>query len=242
MTSEMISFGAGVNSVAMTIMLVEDGWTGPIVFADTGSEWPDTYCYLRYFESEWLRPRRLEITTLSPGSQWHQKERDCSLEDYCKRWNILPLLSSRWCSVRWKREPVHAWAKDRGYGVQLLGISADEPRRIRDTPGVLYPLYEDDITRRECQRIIQRAGLEVPVKSGCFFCPGQALVDWRRLYNEHPDLYERAALLEDQASAAHNKKATLDSHKISLREHLERRWAGQMTMDLSEWIPCLCSL
>jgi 3'-phosphoadenosine 5'-phosphosulfate sulfotransferase (PAPS reductase)/FAD synthetase len=239
---EMISFGGGVNSVAMTIMLIEQGWRGPIVFADTGSEWPETYCYMRYFEREWLKPRGLEGTILPPGSAWHQKERDCSLEDYCKRWSILPLLSTRWCSVRWKRDPIHAWAAAHPVDVQLLGISADEPRRIRDDPGVRYPLYEEDITRRECQRIIQRAGLDIPFKSGCFFCPGQALADWRRLYTEHPDLYERAALLEERASAKHNKKATLDSHGISLREHAARRWAGQMQMDLSQWLPCLCSL
>jgi hypothetical protein len=240
--AEMISFGAGVNSAAMAIMLVEQGWQGPIVFADTGSEWPETYCYMRYFETEYLKPRGLEITTLSPGSEWHQKERDCSLFDYCQRWNILPLLSSRWCSVRWKREPVHAWAKAHGYDMQLLGICASEPRRIRDTSGVRYPLYEEDITRRECQRIIQRAGLEIPLKSGCFFCPGQALADWKRLYHEHPDLYENAASLEDQASKAHDKNATLDSHGISLREHARRRWEGQIQMDLSQWMPCLCSL
>lgn len=237
----MISFGGGVNSVAMTIMLVENGWRGPIVFADTGAEWPETYCYLRTFGA-WLRERGLEIVILEPGSEWHQKERDCSLEDYCKRWNILPLLSSRWCSVRWKREPVCAWAAAHGCDVQLLGISASEPRRVRDDPGIRYPLFEEGITRRECQRIIQRAGLPIPLKSGCFFCPGQALADWRRLYHEHPDLYERAAALEDRASKAHKKHAILDSHGISLREHAKRRWEGQMTMDLSEWLPCLCTV
>jgi len=239
--SEMISFGAGVNSVAMTIMLVNDGWRGPIVFADTGSEWPETYCYMRYF-ADWLQLRGLTITRLEPGSEWHQKERDCSLYDYCQRWAILPLLSSRWCSVRWKREPVHAWTNGHGYDVQLLGISADEPRRIRDTPGTRYPLYEEGITRRECQRIIQQAGLDIPLKSGCFFCPGQALADWWRLYHEHPDLYKQAAQLEDQASAKHNKSATLDPHGISLQEHAARRWEGQTQMDLSEWLPCICTL
>jgi len=239
--SEMISFGAGVNSVAMTIMLVNDGWRGPIVFADTGSEWPETYCYMRVFDV-WLKPRGLEITRLMPGSQWHQPERDCSLEEYCERWSILPLLATRWCSVRWKREPVHAWAEAHGYDVQLLGICADEPRRVRDTPGIRYPLYEEGITRRECQRIIGQEGLDIPLKSGCFFCPGQALADWRRLYHGHPDLYERAARLEDSASEKHDKVATLDTHGISLREHARRRWEGQMQMDLSAWLPCLCSV
>ena len=106
----------------------------------------------------------------------------------------------------------------------------------------IYPLYEEDITRKECQRIIQRAGLPVPFKSGCFFCPGQSLDSWKRLYYEHPDLYEAAARLEENAGHKHKKHATLDPHGITLREHAKRRWKGQMQMDLSQWMPCLCTL
>jgi hypothetical protein len=144
--------------------------------------------------------------------------------------------------VEWKRNPLIAWGDEYGYYVQLLGISADEPRRIRDDPAVRYPLYEEDITRLECRRIIQREGLDLPIKSGCFFCPGQNLAEWRRLYYDHPDLYERAALLEDRASERHNKKATLDTNGFTLREHARRRWEGQMEMDLSAWLPCACRL
>ncbi|HUW14050.1 MAG TPA: hypothetical protein VM537_30275 [Anaerolineae bacterium] len=240
--TEMVSFGAGVNSTAMVVMLVNDGWRGPIVFADTSAEWPETYCWMRTFEDQWLKPRGLEITRLSPGSEWHQAERNCSLEDYCKRWGIIPLLATRWCSVRWKREPLNAWGEAHGYTVRLLGFSGEEHRRIKDAPDERYPLYEAGVSRRECQHIIERQGLPIPFKSGCFFCPGQALADWRRLYTEHPELYARAAQLEDIASEKHNKKATLDPHGISLREHAERRWEGQMTMDLTQWLPCLCSL
>jgi len=242
--TEMLSFGGGVNSAAMTILLVDEGWRGPIVFADTSAEWPETYCWMRMFEDQWLKPRGLEITRLSPGSEWHNARRDCSLEDYCLRIGLIPLLSMRWCSIEWKRVPIWGWAAEHGCDMQLLGMSAEEHRRIRDNPGVRYPLYEEGITRRECQRIIERAGLPVPLKSGCFFCPGQALADWQRLYHEHPDLYERAALMEDNATRHRRNKsiATLDSHGISLREHAKRRWQGQMTMDLTQWLPCLCSL
>jgi len=242
--SEMISFGAGVNSIAMTIMLVEQGWRGPIVFGDTGGEWPETYCYMRTFADQWLRPRGLEITRLEPGSEWHGREAQEPLENYCLRIGLIPLLSVRWCSIRWKRKPIWAWAAARGFDMQLLGMSAEEHRRIRDNPNVRYPLYEEGISRRECQRIIGRANLPIPLKSGCFFCPGQALADWQRLYHEHPDLYERAALMEDNATRHRRNKsiATLDPHGISLRQHAARRWEGQMTMDLSQWLPCLCSL
>jgi hypothetical protein len=242
-TGEMISFGAGVNSVAMTIMLVNDGWRGPIVFADTGGEHPETYCYLEYF-GRWLAERGMEITVLDAGLELHGKKMQGPLEDYCLRVGIIPLLSTRWCSLRWKRNPCIAYRDKHNLDRDLLGISASEPRRIHDDPRRAYPLYEADVTRKECYRIIQREGLDLPVRSSCFFCPGQNLAEWRRLYHDHPDLYERAALLEDNATAhrRNGKTATLDSHGISLREHARRRWEGQMEMDLSAWLPCACSL
>jgi len=65
--TEMASFGAGVNSVAMIVMLVKAGWRGPIVFSNTGGEHPETYCYMEYF-GQWLAKHGLEITQLSPAT------------------------------------------------------------------------------------------------------------------------------------------------------------------------------
>ena len=240
--SEMISFGAGVNSVAMTIMLAEQGWRGPIVFADTGGEHPDTYCYLTYFEKEYLRPRGLEITRLMPGSEYHSNKAQLPLEEYCLQAGIIPLLAVRWCSVEWKRDPLKKWAEKHDIDIHLLGISASEPQRERDDPTVRYPLIDESIHRPECRRIIQGAGFLVPRKSGCFFCTGQALAGWRTLYFEYPELYERAIAMEDNASERCQKWATLDPHGISLRQHIERRWQGQTQMDLSQWLPCACRL
>jgi len=244
---EMISFGGGVNSVAMTIMLVEQGWRGPIVFADTGGEWPETYCYLRTFE-DWLEPHGLSITRVSVAT--HPELYDDkrlgglvdTLEGYCLHRGIIPLLAVRWCTVEFKRTPLENWREAHDIGRTLLGISASEPRRIRDDPNVRYPLWQNAITRGECRRIIQEAGLPQPIKSGCFFCPGQRLDNWQRLYHEHRDLYERAIAIEDNASESNQKWATLDPHGISLRQHAKKRWNGQTRMDFTEWLPCLCSL
>lgn len=246
--AEMISFGAGVNSVAMAIMLVNEGWRGPIVFADTGGEWPETYCYLEYFQREFLERHGLKVTTVLPKTHtalYDDKRLGTladTLEEYCLKRGVIPLLAVRWCSMQFKRNPLENWRKASGIDRACLGISASEPQRKRDDLAVRYPLVEQGITRGECRRIIQRAGLDQPIKSGCFFCPGQNLDNWRRLYHDHPDLYERAIALEDNASERCQKWATLDTHGISLRQHAKRRWQGQMQMDLSAWLPCVCRL
>lgn len=250
--SEMVSFGAGVNSVAMTIMLVEGGWRGPIVFADTGAEHPETYCYIEYFEREYLKPRGLGVTRLLPGSEYHArgKKGTLTLEGYCLHAGLIPLLAMRWCSIAYKRQPCLVWMADHDMDMQLLGISSDEPRRVRyDDSGKRYPLVEATINRSECKRIIQRAGLDAPRKSGCFFCPGQTLGQWRSLFYNQPDLFERALALEDNATSRRRSGgvASFDPGGRPLREHIVSRYEGpmkerQMQMDLSQWLPCACRL
>ena len=215
--------------------------------ADTGGEHPETYCYLEYFD-KWLADYGLEVTLISPAT--HAELYDAkrlgglanTLEEYCLKRGIIPLLAVRWCSVQFKRTPLENWRERHGFDRTLLGISASEPKRERDDPAVIYPLIERGIHRPECRRIIQRAGLEVPRKSGCFFCPGQRIAEWRQLYFDYPELYERAIALEDNASKHRQKWATLDPHGISLRQHRKRRWEGQIQMDLTQWLPCACRL
>jgi 3'-phosphoadenosine 5'-phosphosulfate sulfotransferase (PAPS reductase)/FAD synthetase len=237
--SEMISFGGGVNSVAMTILLVNEGWRGPIVFADTGGEHPETYCYMEYF-GKWLEKRGMGITHLEPGSECHNGRAIVTLENYCRLAGLVPFMAARWCSREWKRGPLERWRKKIAHEVTLIGFCADEPRRFRDDPAVRYPL--ENVTRGECARIIRAEGLEVPPKSSCFFCPMQSNAEWKRLAFEHPDLYERAAQLERNATEKRGKWITLDASEVSLDQMRERRWEGQAEMDLSEWLPCLCAL
>jgi len=243
--NEMISFGGGVNTIAMTIILCEEGWRGPIVFADTMAEKPETYCYMDYFERDFLKPRNLEITRLLPGSEYHDHGTQEALESYCLRIKIIPLLTVRWCSIRWKRRPILAYREKHGIVRDLLGISADEPGRVRyNDESKVYPLVERGINRDECRRIIRHAGLEIPPRSSCFFCPGQTIGEWRELYYNHPDLYERACMMEDTATS--NRKTNLIAYLRPsgppLRELAASRWQGQERMDLSRWLPCACTL
>ncbi len=242
-----ISYGAGVNSTALAILLVNEGWRGEIVFADTGAEWPETYCYLDYFEREWLAPRGLSVTRLGPEWRDEKRARDVpGLIEYCESYAILPFPGMRWCTRRFKLascEKFHA-------GDYLLGIAADESHRQPDKP---RPLVDRGITREGCIDIIQAEGLDVPQKSGCYVCPFQRQDQWRQLWRLHPELIERVARLEELATARMRKKgkmrkATLDPDgKITIRQRImafeHQIELPGIDMDaLQRFKPCMCGL
>lgn len=236
----MLSFGAGVNSVALAILLINNGWRGEIVFADTGCEWPETYCYIDYFENKWLRPRGFEIVRLK-GLPWQKKGRmGESLIEYCEKLAIIPIMAVRWCTVEWKVEPIARYSSGREV---ILGIAADEAHRQK---GRICPLVEWGVTREDCKKIIASEGLVIPPKSGCYICPFQPNGRLKALLELHPDLYERAARLERAAAAKSGKNTTLDPRGISLdekRAQFERQL--ELFVDenkFEEYMPCVCTL
>lgn len=256
----MISFGCGVNSVAMVIMLVEDGWTGPIVFADPGAEDPDTYCYLEYFQREYLVSRGLEVIQLSPKThpELYCPSYRMTLIEKCDLKRIVPIMFLRWCTAEYKRTPLIRWTKRQGFDRQLLGIAWDERRRAKAArkKGLdrEYPLVDYEIGRPGCVAIIEQAGLAVPPKSGCWFCPFQRISDWRRLYELRRDLWDRAEEMDEVAMATMRERHPVDpfkgqlayQHGVSLRQ-MREAWEMQMELPLMptrmyEYQMCECRL
>jgi len=211
---DIISYGGGVNSTAMTILLVQEGWRGPILYGETGAEWPETDVFVGVFNS-WLVERGLEITTV--GAAWRRPSMRLSLPEHCKERRTIPLRWPRWCTSHYKVYPIAKWMKAHGYTGKLLGISAEESQRCKKEQ---RPLCDRGIDRKGCVEIIEAAGLPVPVRSRCWFCPMQPKAAWRELWDKHPDLYAQASAIELGASPRKSgRRATLDpSGKITLAE------------------------
>jgi len=241
--ADILSFGGGVNSVALAIMAIKDGWSGEIVFYDTGCEWPETLCYMAYFE-EWLSQFGLTINRISNTTY----KSGLSLIDYCEYARIIPLAANRWCTVEYKVKPGLAWAAGRS---QMIGIAADEAWR---QPDAIRPLVDAGISREGCIEIIQAEGLDVPQKSGCYICPNQSNSQWHELWRRHPDLFERVARLEESAVRNARQKGhrsvnvTLDPHgKITMRQR-QLAYESQITLpeiDMDELLrfkPCMCTV
>jgi len=197
-----VSYGAGTNSVAVLVGMVERGIKPDcILFADTGGELPETYTHIEWMQ-RWLKLLDYpEITTVKV----HQPSKYGSLEAMCLANKILPSVAYGFksCSVQYKIEPMTRKLKqlypDSAVD-EFVGIDSGESHRAKDIDGKVYPLIEWGWDRDDCIEAIDRAGIPRPGKSSCFFCPNSRVTEIKRLAELHPELYIRAIQMEDNAN------------------------------------------
>ena len=213
----VVSFGGGTNSTAMIIgMYLHKIPIDLILFADPGAEQPHTYEFIQTF-NVWLEKHGLPIIT--PVFYTDKGGNRMTLEEECLRSHALPSIAYGFkkCSLKHKigtqekscnnyppcREE---WAAGRRV-YKYIGYDAGETRRIQhaapaDEANKKYknPLYEWGWDRSECVRVIERAGLPKPGKSSCFFCPSMKKKEIQALWEDYPELFQRAIDLEHNAA------------------------------------------
>lgn len=140
---------------------------------------------------------------------------------------------SRSCTADFKtrvieRELIRRGATEDNPALVGLGISVDEAERAspgRDPRSLVqirtYPLLERSpldpyspglrLTRTMCREVIADAGLPVPPKSACWFCPFHDADAWRGLRRDTPELFERACGIERRLS-----ESTADGRPVFL--------------------------
>lgn len=215
----VVSYGGGVNSIAMLIGFVDRGiHPDAIVFSDTRGEKPETYAYLRDVLPPWLaRVGFPPLTVVSRADFGRSHTGDRSLEEECLRLGTLPSRAYGYgtCADKWKIDPFKYWAQTweparaawaTGRLVaRAIGYDAGEAHRIghdRDSGyGKVYPLLEWLWDREDCEEACACAGLPVPPKSACFYCPSSHKEEVLELAVKHPDLLQRALSIEHAAMA-----------------------------------------
>jgi hypothetical protein len=192
----VLSYGAGVNTTALMILLVENNMPfDEAVFADTGGELPETYEYIGVART-FMRKHGKSLTVV--------KSKTGSLYDTCIRRRVTPSKMWRWSTRDYKITPIYAYYRSLGQHIyEYLGIAYDEIERMKEStePYVtsLFPLVDLQVTRDGCIDIIERAGLPLPIKSGCYFCPFNNADRWREIYEVHPELFQMAVDLEENS-------------------------------------------
>jgi len=217
----VISYGGGVQSTALLVL----AGTGRLdvdaaLFANVGddSEHPATVAYVRDVAIPWAAGRGLDVHEL------HRHRRDGSVETLWGRLmkegsRSLPIpvrMSSgapgtRSCTANFKIEVIGRWLKEHGAtpaapAEVCIGFSTDEVerasnRRPRPYEVPVHPLLDLGLDRSACMGVIRRAGLPVPRKSACFFCPFHDRRAWAEQRRDEPELWARSVELESTLNA-----------------------------------------
>lgn len=202
-----LSYGGGTNSAAIVVELIKRGFAPPdvILFADTGAEQPHTYESIKTMSVYAVANGYPEITVV----RVHQPSKKGGIYEYCTANRMLPAIAygHKSCSVIFKIEPQNKYINER-FGnvrhIRIVGFDYDEIHRAAKEPPVnqvcWYPLIEWEMGRAECVESIANAGLPLPGKSSCFFCPNNRPHEIKLMAQRHPDLAAKAIALEDFAA------------------------------------------
>lgn len=211
----IISYGGGVQSTALVVLAVGGRVNAEAaLFANVGddSERKRTLDYVRDIATPWAAARGFPIHEL------RRQRRDGSFDTLrqhlarSKRSIDIPVRmadtgapGNRKCSPMFKRSVVARWLRDNADlpADVMIGFSIDEIERVgrqRDD-GVqhsVYPLLDLGLNRSGCEQVIRDAGLPVPSKSACYFCPYHRPQTWAEMRRDEPDEFAAAQVLEDE--------------------------------------------
>lgn len=263
MSLRLFSNGGGVQSIAALVLSAQGVIDYPVhVFSNVGAkaENPETLRYVHEVAIPYAEKHGIEFVVTE--RRFVKGERAGQPEDLYDRLTKegsrsipIPLRMNgngapgrRSCTVDFKIKVLSRFARERGATKDEparvgLGISLDEFERMRTDSGeayqvLEYPLIDLRLTRDGCAALIARAGLPVPPKSSCYFCPFHRPSVWMQLRIEQPDLFEKAADLEETL----NKRLTaLGKDPVWLTRFLKplrEAIAPQTMMDFDEFDAC----
>jgi 3'-phosphoadenosine 5'-phosphosulfate sulfotransferase (PAPS reductase)/FAD synthetase len=190
----VLALSGGKDSSALAVYMRTKDIDMEYVFCDTGEELQETYDYIYRLQSY-----------LGKKIDWLKTEKD--FKYFLDLYNgVLPDASTRWCTRMLKLKPYEEYLGDDEV-ISYVGIRADEAHRkgyVSSKPNIktVFPFIEDNIDLAGVNKILKESGLGFPEyynwrsRSGCYFCFFQQKREWLGLYQNHPDLFEKAAAYE----------------------------------------------
>ena len=257
MSLRYFSFGGGVQSMAVLVLAAQGKLRyDQFLFANVGhdSENPATLLYLENYARPYADEHDVDLVELH-HTRYGKPETLLGHIRRSERSLPLPVRMSngapgrRTCTSDFKIEVIARYQKQRGAtpdapAVAALGISVDEWQRARTDSGIAwqvleYPLLDLRMNRRDCTKVIEEAGLPVPPKSSCWFCPFHSRGEWLRMKREEPEQFQRAVELE---RLLNERRARLGRDEIYLHasaQPLEHAVGDQYAFEFDESdMPC----
>lgn len=192
-TRHILCLSGGKDSTALAIYMRDRIQDMEYVFCDTDKELRETYDYLNRVEA-FLGKKIVRLNAKAGFDHW--------LEVFG---GYLPSPQMRWCTKMLKLKPFEAYVGDDPV-MSYVGLRADEDRvgyiSTKENIRAVFPFKEDGIDYAGVIKILKDSGIGLPpylkwrTHSGCFFCFFQRSIEWVRLLENHPDLFEEAMKYE----------------------------------------------
>lgn len=218
----VFSFGGGVQSHAVMVLQSQHLITpyDYFVFSNVGhdSENPATLEYIERYTKPFAAAHGIPFVEVQKIRRGGEQDTLLGFIERTQRAIPIPARMSngapgkRTCTETFKIAVVDRWIKKQNFSHAIigLGISLDEFSRMRgeewtNTRGKKslgfwrrreHPLIDMRITRQQCTTLIARAGIPIPPKSSCFFCPFTRRAEWVEMRREKPTLFEEAVRIE----------------------------------------------
>jgi hypothetical protein len=205
-----VSHGGGRQTTAMLVLAAQGEIDFPLfVFANVGddSENPATLRYLREVAMPYAAAHGIELVErrriLRDGSE------RTLLQEIEGQDRSIPIparmgaggFGRKKCTDRFKIAVVRRELRRRGATADdpatvAIGISTDEIERADAGPGPdpkdptrirVYPLLDLGLSKQDCLKLVAEAGLPIPPKSACSFCPMHDRETWRRQRRADPE-------------------------------------------------------
>lgn len=184
----------GKDSTALALYMRDRIPEMEYVFCDTDKELPETYEYLNRVEA-FLGKKIIRLNATAGFDHW--------LDVFG---GYLPSPQMRWCTKQLKLKPFEHYVGE-GNVISYVGLRADEDRigyiSTKSNIKAVFPFKEDGIDFAGVMKILEDSGIGLPpyldwgrTHSGCYFCFFQRPIEWVRLLERHPDLFEESMKYE----------------------------------------------
>lgn len=219
----VLSLSGGKDSAALAIYMRDRVPDMEYIFSDTRKELKETYEYLERIE-DYL------------GTRVHRLNAELGFDHWLDVYGgMIPSNHRRWCTKMLKLKPFEAFVGDDPV-LNYVGLRADENRSgyISHKPNItpLYPFQQDGLKLADIEEILRVSGVGMPpytkwgrTRSGCFFCFYQQKIEWVRLKETYPDLYEQAKAYEQVYEGSGNTFTWSERESLSELERPERMQA-----------------
>lgn len=184
----IVGLSGGKDSTAMALRLAEvEPRDYVYICTPTGNEPAEMQAHWSHLECLLSAP----LVRLTAGT----------LESLIEEQQALPSHRMRWCTRRLKIEPTIAYLAAHAPATLYVGLRADEEEREGIYGGEVqsdFPFRRWGWDESDVWDYLHHRGVTIPYRTDCEWCYDQKLSEWRKLWRDNPDSFNRAIAHEER--------------------------------------------